>query len=83
MLIRDPLGLDKRDIKIFEIFIEGGIGPTGESYSINEVTSIRKFYHIENPEFKILLLRGKFQQIFQSDVPVVVEDIFEKFDQME
>jgi hypothetical protein len=81
LLIHDPIGMDNRDIKIFEIFIQGGIGPDGESYSNEEVNSIRKYYKIEPAEFKVVLIHKNFEEIFQSDKPLPVNTIFEKFDQ--
>ena len=80
LLIKDPLGIDKRNIKIFEVFVEGGIGPGGESFSSEEVISIRKYFNIESSEFNILLAHQNFNEIFRSDKPVSIDDIFQKFD---
>ena len=81
LLTRDPLGLDSRDIKIFEIFNEGGIGPAGESYTREDVTSIRTYYKIEPSDFNILLSHKKFEEIFKSDKPLEIQEIFQKFDE--
>jgi hypothetical protein len=80
LLIKDPLGIDKRNIKIFEVFVEGGIGPGGEPFSSEEVISIRKYFNIESSAFNILLAQQNFKEIFRSDKPVSVDDIFQKFD---
>ena len=82
MLTHDPLGLDTRNIIIFEVFNEGGIGPYGESYSNEEVASIRKHYNIMPAEFNILLSHKNFQEIFRSDKPLTVHEIFRKFDEV-
>jgi len=81
-LTKDPLGLDRRNIKIFEIFVEGGIGPGGGSFSNEEVTSIRKYYELESSAFYILLTHQNFEEIFRSDKPVSIKDIFQKFDEI-
>ena len=81
LLTRDPLGLDSRNIKIFEIFNEGGIGPAGESYTSENVTSIRTYYKIKSSDFNILLSHKKFEEIFRSDKPLKIQEIFQKFDE--
>lgn len=83
MLTRDPLGIDKRNIKIFEIFQAGGIGPDGESISGEDVTSIRKYYNIEPSNFNVILSIRKFEEIFRSNKIFTVNEIFEKFDQLD
>jgi len=83
LLTKDPLGIDKRNIKIFEIFQSGGIGPSGESISEEEVTSIRKYYDIYPTNFKVILSAGKSAEIFRSDKPITLEEIFERFDQID
>ena len=47
-LTKDPLGLDERNILIFEIFETGGIGPGGESLSEEQVISIREHFKMPN-----------------------------------
>ena len=81
MLTKDPLGIDKRNIKIFEIFRSGGIGPSGESILEEDVTSIRSYYDIDPSNFKIILSAGKSGEIFRSDKPIEIDEIFGKFDQ--
>jgi len=81
MLTHDPLGLDNRNIIIFEVFSEGGIGPDGESYTSVEVASIRRHFNIMPAEFNILLSHKNFQEIFRSDKPLTVHEIFLKFDE--
>lgn len=83
MLTRDPLGIDKRNIKIFEIFQAGGIGPDGKSISGEDVTSIRKYYNTEPSNFNIVLSIRKFEEIFRSNKILTVNEIFEKFDQLD
>jgi len=83
ILTRDPLGIDSRNIKIFEIFIAGGIGPGGESFSEEEVISIRKHYDIDPSNFNIILSLKNFEEIYRSDKPIEIDEIFQKFDQLE
>ena len=83
LLTKDPIGIDKRAIKIFEVFIAGGIGPQGESFTEEEVTSIRKYYDIDPSNFNILLMHKHFMEIHRSDKPIKVEEIFQKFDQFD
>lgn len=83
MLVHDPLGIDTRNIRIFEIFSEGGIGPAGESYSSEEVLSIRQFFGIKPSDFRILLSESHFEVIYRADQPLKIEEIFQKFDHPE
>lgn len=83
LLTKDPLGLDERNIVIFEIFETGGIGPGGESLSEEQVTLIRKHYLIENGEFSEILVKNNFREIFRSESPVEINMVFRHFDQIE
>ena len=83
MLTKDPLGLDQRNISIFEIFKTGGLGPGGESLSEEQVSSIREFYEIENGNFSEVLVTDNFQEIYRSEMPIEVKEIFLYFDQLE
>lgn len=80
MLVYDPIGIDTRNIRIFEIFSEGGIGPAGESYSSEEVLSIRQHYNIQPSEFSMVLSGSHFMEIFRADQPLSLAEIFQKFD---
>ena len=83
MLTKDPLGLDQRNIVIFEIFKSGGIGPGGESLSEYQVTLIRKHYLIESGNFSEVLVTHSFREIFRSEIPLEIKEIFRHFDQIE
>lgn len=82
-LTKDPLGLDERNIVIFEIFTTGGIGPGGESLSEEQVDSIRQYYTINSGDFSEILVSGGFKEIFRSEVPIEVKEIFRNFDQLD
>ncbi len=82
-LTKDPLGLDQRNILIFEIFKTGGIGPGGEALSEEQVTSIREYYLIHGGDFSEVLVTNNFKEIYRSDVPVEINDVFRYFDQIE
>lgn len=82
-LTKDPLGLDQRNILIFEIFETGGIGPGGESLSEEHVNSIREYYLIESGDFSEVLVTNNFREIYRSDIPVDVKEVFRYFDQIE
>ena len=82
MLTKDPLGLDQRNILIFEIFETGGIGPGGESLSEEQVNSIRKHYNIERVNFSEVLVTNSFREIYRSENPVEIKEIFQYFDQI-
>ena len=82
-LTKDPLGLDQRNIVIFEIFETGGIGPGGESLSEEQVTSIREHYEIESGNFSEILVTNNFKEIYRSEIPVEIKEVFQYFDQKE
>ena len=82
-LTKDPLGLDQRNILIFEIFETGGIGPGGESLSEEQVNSIREYYLIESGDFSEVLATNNFREIYRSDIPVDIKEVFRYFDQIE
>jgi hypothetical protein len=68
---------------IFEIFETGGIGSGGESLSEEQVTSIRKHYLIESGTFSEILVIDKFREIYRSEIPVEIKEVFQYFDQIE
>ena len=74
---------DQRNIVIFEIFKTGGIGPGGESLSEEQVTSIREYYIIDDGDFSEVLVTNNFKEIYRSDIPVEVKEVFRYFDQIE
>lgn len=82
-LTKDPFGLDQRDIVIFEIFTTGGLGPGGESLSEEQAASIRQYYHIDDGEFSEILVTSNFKEIFKSDTPIDIKEVFRNFDQVE
>lgn len=79
-LARDPLGLDQRDLIIFEIFESGGIYPDGSSISEDEVKIMRNYYKIKPSAFTIIIINKQLQEIFRSEQPVSVQEIFNKID---
>lgn len=82
-LTKDPLGLDQRNILIFEIFKTGGIGPGGEALTEEQVTSIREYYLIDSGDFSEVLVTNNFREIYRSDIPVDIKEVFRYFDQRE
>jgi len=82
-LTKDPLGLDQRNIVIFEIFTTGGLGPGGESLTEEQVTSIRQHYNIDGGDFSEILVTRNFKEIYRSDIPVEIKEVFRNFDQVE
>lgn len=82
-LTKDPLGLDQRKIVILEIFTTGGIGPGGESLAEEQVSSIRQHFNIDRGDFSEILVTSKFSEIFRSDTPIEINEVFKYFDQIE
>lgn len=82
-LTKDPLGLDERNIVIFEIFTSGGIGPGGESLTEEQVDLIRQYYMIDRGNFSEILVSGGFKEIFRTEIPIEVKEIFKYFDAMD
>ena len=82
-LTKDPLGLDQRNIVIFEIFTTGGLGPGGESLSEEQVASIRQYYNIDGGEFSEILVARNFKEIYKSDIPIEIKEVFRNFDLVE
>ena len=80
-LARDPLGLDTRDLIIFEIFQRGGIHPDGSPLTEEEVKNLRKFYAVHPDKFKLVIVNKKMMEVFRSDVPVSAQKIFDVIDQ--
>jgi len=83
LLTKDPIGLDQRNVLIFEIFASGGIGPGGESFSEEQVNAIRTYYQADAQRFMVLLTRKHFEEILRSEKPMQLDDIFQSFDQEE
>ena len=82
-LTKDPLGLDQRNIVIFEIFTNGGIGPGGESLTGEQVESIRQYFTIGDGDFSEVLVSGSFKELFRSDIPIEITEIFRNFDKVD
>lgn len=82
-LTKDPLGIDQRNIVIFEIFETGGIGPGGESLSEKQVSSIREHYLIDSGKFMEILATNNFREIYRSENPMKIKEVFQYFDQVE
>ncbi len=80
-MAKDPLGLDERDIIIIEVFSKGGIRPDGTSLTDPEVASLREYYALENTSYRIILVNRESREIFRSDQPMNVQEIFYQFDQ--
>ncbi len=79
-LSRDPLGLDKRDILIFEIFRSGGIMPDGSPLSEKEADTLRNYYQIDPGSFRIVLINMDNDEIRRFSEPVTGKAIFTEFD---
>lgn len=56
LLAKDPLGLDRRNILILEIFPEGGIEADGTSMGETRAEKLRKEYAVKKNEFLLILL---------------------------
>lgn len=79
-LSRDPLGLDRRDLIIFEIFPNGGIYPDGSPISEEEAKDLRNYYQIATSPFTLIVISRQLEEIFRSPVPLPVSEIFKKID---
>ena len=74
-LSKDPLGLDRRDMLIFEVFERGGIQPDGSSLSEEETAALRNYFGIDG-KFSIVILDKRLQEIYRTDQPVTLQEIF-------
>jgi hypothetical protein len=74
-LSKDPLGLDRRDMLIFEVFERGGIQPDGSSLSEEETAALRNYFGI-NGKFAIVILDKRLQEIYRAEQPVSIQEIF-------
>jgi hypothetical protein len=79
-LSRDPLGLDQRDLIIFEIFTTGGIYPDGSALSEADAEILRNYFKIETSAFTIVIINKQLEEIFRSSHPVSVKDLFKTID---
>jgi hypothetical protein len=79
-LARNPLGLDQRDLIIFEIFPNGGIYPDGTSLSEEEAKILRNYYQVEPSAFALIVVNKQLQEIIRSSRPLPVEEIFKRID---
>jgi len=77
---KDPLGLDQRDLIIFEIFPSGGILPDGLPLLEKDAAALRLFYEIDVTEFTMVVLNKNQQEIFRTNQPIAVKHIFESID---
>lgn len=80
LLSKDPLGLDKRNILIVEVFTQGGIDPDGKPISTDHIKLIRKYFSLENAEFKLILTDKGYKEIFREDKPISCIEIFNHLD---
>jgi len=80
LLTKDPLGLDKRNTFIIELFPEGGIGPDGKPIGEDEIKLIRNHFLLKPTEFKIILMDLEHKEIYRSDKPISCKEIFDRFD---
>ncbi len=79
-LAKDPLGLDQRDLIIFEIFPNGGIYPDGTSLSEEEANNLRSYYQVEPSIFTLIVINKRLEEVFRSLQPLPVEEIFKSID---
>lgn len=56
LLAKDPLGLDRRNILILEIFPEGGLEADGTSMEEERAQKLRTDYGVNNDEFLLILV---------------------------
>ena len=80
-LAKDPLGIDERNIVIFELFVEGGLQPDNTPMSEEEVGVFRKIYQAEAERFQIILLNEEKAEIHKSADLMNSKEIFSIFDQ--
>ena len=79
-LAKHPLGLDQRDLIIFEIFPNGGIYPDGTSLSEEEAKILRNYYQVGLSTFALIVINKQLQEILRSSHPLPVEEIFKRID---
>lgn len=79
-LTKNPLGLDERDIVIFEIFEQGGIRADNSSLSQEEAIEFRDYFKVDKEAFTMILLNYQKEELRRSDKPVNLNEIFSVFD---
>jgi hypothetical protein len=79
-LSKDPLGLDQRDLVIFEIFPKGGILPDGKSLSEEDAGALRLYYDIEIARFTMIIVDKHQTEVYRSTQPVPLTQIFKSID---
>jgi hypothetical protein len=79
-LAKDPLGIDKRGIVIFEVFVLGGIQPDNTPLSEEEVLQLREFFKVGTESFLILFLDKNKTEIFRSNELMNSKEMLEVFD---
>lgn len=79
-LSKDPLGLDRRDIIVFEVFPNGGINPDGSAISEEEAKVLRDYYQVAISSFTLIVINRHLEEIFRSAVPLPVGEIFKNID---
>ena len=77
---RDPLGLDGRDLVIFEIFQSGGLLPDGTSLSEEDTRELRRYFNVENGSFAVVVVNKNLQEVYRTGKPVTVKEIFREID---
>jgi hypothetical protein len=77
---KDPIGLDRRDMVIFEIFQFGGIKPDGTSLSEDEAQILRNYFNVGNGIFSVLILGKNLQEKYRAAQPVTTKEIFGEID---
>jgi hypothetical protein len=77
---RDPLGLDQRDLVIFEIFQSGGLLPDGSSLSDEDTRELREYFNVENGSFAVVVVDKNLQEVYRTGKPVTVKEIFGEID---
>lgn len=82
ILASDPLGMDKLDIVIFEIFTVGGISPDGSAITDEDVVQLRQFYEVPFNEFKIILVDKNSRKVYESWEPIPLSQILRSFESM-
>lgn len=79
-LSRDPLGLDQRDLIIFEIFPSGGLLPDGTSMSEEDALELQEYFNVDKSSFAAVVVNKNLQEIYRTEKPVPVKEIFTEID---
>jgi hypothetical protein len=80
LLSRDPLGIDKRNISVLEIFPTGGLESDGSEMSDYRINKFRMECKVLKNEFRIILMDSEKSIILNLSEVIAVNKIFELID---